>query len=441
MSKDDEYEEFERNMIMGGLAAAAVLGAVWYTSKPPRLPKKCKRDLIGKNIVITGGNSGVGAATAKMLSHRGADILLGCRNIKTGEAVCKEINENSITNGDNDGYGRCIGVEKIDYSDWKTIENFAATTKNSFKDGIDILINNAGAMISKEERDIELSNINSSSSLGVGKPKNVNDTLKEQTIIDRSMVVNHLGWFELTKRLYPLLSSKSNNSNSSNNKSNNNNNNTNNNNNNNDKRIINVGSRLEKRAVFPSSVLDKSMDTSQQESLVLRWMLGDSHNPEKDSKKFSTFKAYSNAKLAMTASTLHLAELERMKNNDNIHVFLVTPGVVHTGLARYLPSWQQWLSYPIRRLLLRTPEQGAESVVHAATAPITPSLDTLETNTNKSVDFIRSGGYYASTKGKGCIEIKSSTMSQEKDAQRLIWNASETLVTWLNDIYDSNRSG
>ena len=53
-------------------------------------------------------------------------------------------------------------------------------------------------------------------------------------------------------------------------------------------------------------------------------------------------------------------------------------------------------------ILLRTPEQGAESVVHAATAPITPSLDTLETNTNKSIDFIRSGGYYASTKGK-CI--------------------------------------
>lgn len=43
------------------------------------------RDLTGKVLVITGGNSGVGKATIEELAHQKCTIIFGARDIKKSE--------------------------------------------------------------------------------------------------------------------------------------------------------------------------------------------------------------------------------------------------------------------------------------------------------------------------------------------------------------------
>ena len=45
------------------------------------------RDMAGKTVVITGGAAGIGAETARVLAHRGARVVIGCRNVAAGQAV------------------------------------------------------------------------------------------------------------------------------------------------------------------------------------------------------------------------------------------------------------------------------------------------------------------------------------------------------------------
>ena len=49
--------------------------------------------LEGKVAVITGGNSGIGRATAALLAEEGAAIVVTGRNTERGEKVAEEINE------------------------------------------------------------------------------------------------------------------------------------------------------------------------------------------------------------------------------------------------------------------------------------------------------------------------------------------------------------
>jgi NAD(P)-dependent dehydrogenase (short-subunit alcohol dehydrogenase family) len=51
------------------------------TSHPPTV------DMRGKVVVVTGGNSGIGYATAKALAVLGAHIILACRSEQRALAV------------------------------------------------------------------------------------------------------------------------------------------------------------------------------------------------------------------------------------------------------------------------------------------------------------------------------------------------------------------
>jgi len=81
-----------------------------------------------KVAVITGGNSGIGYATAKALREAGADVIITGRRKEAVEKAARELNVNSLV---------------ADQSVLPDIEKLAATVKQQFGK-VDILLINAG---------------------------------------------------------------------------------------------------------------------------------------------------------------------------------------------------------------------------------------------------------------------------------------------------------
>lgn len=50
-------------------------------------------ELEGKNIIITGASSGIGAAAARIFAHEGANVVLGARRLRELSTLADEINQ------------------------------------------------------------------------------------------------------------------------------------------------------------------------------------------------------------------------------------------------------------------------------------------------------------------------------------------------------------
>ncbi|MEV6561169.1 oxidoreductase [Nocardia sp. NPDC051756] len=98
----------------------------WDTSAMP--------DQTGRKFIVTGANSGLGAATVRALAAAGAEVVLACRNVAKGEQVAAELGERAV-------------VRKLDLADLASVREFAEAT-----DRADVLINNAGVMALPESR-------------------------------------------------------------------------------------------------------------------------------------------------------------------------------------------------------------------------------------------------------------------------------------------------
>ena len=86
-------------------------------------------DLKNKNILITGGSSGIGKKTAEMLVKKGAKVLITGRSYDKIKTV-----------------KQCLGVQGVSF-DISDVENIAAKTEECVKllgGRVDVLINNAG---------------------------------------------------------------------------------------------------------------------------------------------------------------------------------------------------------------------------------------------------------------------------------------------------------
>ncbi|XP_054152419.1 retinol dehydrogenase 12-like [Oppia nitens] len=105
--------------------------------------KKCKSNkrLDGKVVVITGGNTGIGKETALQLSLRGAKIIIGCRNVQKGEIAVQDIIAKNVLSD--------IRVLYLDLSSLSSVRQFAQTV-TQLVSKLDILINNAGVMMTPE---------------------------------------------------------------------------------------------------------------------------------------------------------------------------------------------------------------------------------------------------------------------------------------------------
>ncbi|MBS0491909.1 MULTISPECIES: oxidoreductase [unclassified Phenylobacterium] len=105
-------------------------------------------DLSGRNVIVTGGASGIGYETAKALAAAGADVMLAVRDRSAGEKAAVAINE-------------AIGADNVVAG---TLDLASLASVGSFVDAwgdqpLDILINNAGVMATpllRTAEDLEL---------------------------------------------------------------------------------------------------------------------------------------------------------------------------------------------------------------------------------------------------------------------------------------------
>ena len=89
----------------------------------------------GKVVVITGASSGLGEATARMLSAQGAAVVLGARRVDRIEALAKELS---------DACGKALALQ-TDVTRAADVQRLVDAAVEKFG-RIDVLVNNAGLM-------------------------------------------------------------------------------------------------------------------------------------------------------------------------------------------------------------------------------------------------------------------------------------------------------
>jgi NAD(P)-dependent dehydrogenase (short-subunit alcohol dehydrogenase family) len=127
-------------------------------------------DLKGKNIIITGGNSGLGFESVKAFAEKEARVILTTRSMERGTAAKNEIIK--------DFPNAKIEVYELDLGNLDSVEKFSSRIHATL-DKLDVLMNNAGIMMSPY--------------------------FKTQDGFEGQMGTNHLGHFALTGRLLPLI--------------------------------------------------------------------------------------------------------------------------------------------------------------------------------------------------------------------------------------------
>ena len=94
-------------------------------------------DLAGRNVVVTGANSGLGFESALALARAGAHVVLACRDEAKGRDAVDRI-RGVVPAAD-------VRLDPLDLADLASVRTFAADF-SSVHDGLDILLNNAGVM-------------------------------------------------------------------------------------------------------------------------------------------------------------------------------------------------------------------------------------------------------------------------------------------------------
>ena len=129
-------------------------------------------EIEGAVVLITGGNTGIGKATAIALARKGARVVFTSRDEARGKVALDEIRKAS---------GRAdVEVLGLDLASLASVRRCAAEFTERF-DRLDVLVNNAGVALTRGLRQV------------------THDGLEMQ------FGVNHVGHFVLTNALLPLI--------------------------------------------------------------------------------------------------------------------------------------------------------------------------------------------------------------------------------------------
>jgi NAD(P)-dependent dehydrogenase (short-subunit alcohol dehydrogenase family) len=93
--------------------------------------------LVGRTMVVTGGNSGIGFEAARVLAQRGARVVLGCRDPAKAEGAVRAIRQESR--------GAAVESIPLDLASLESIRAFVDTF-SARHTTLDVLCNNAGVM-------------------------------------------------------------------------------------------------------------------------------------------------------------------------------------------------------------------------------------------------------------------------------------------------------
>ncbi|XUL93217.1 oxidoreductase [Streptomyces galilaeus] len=121
-------------------------------------------DLTGKVAIVTGGYSGIGLETARVLRAAGAEIVVPARDVERARTALQAVPG--------------AEVEYLDLLDPASIDTFAEKFLASGRP-LHLLVNNAGIMATPPARDARG--------------------------YEAQFAINHLGHFQLTTRLWPAL--------------------------------------------------------------------------------------------------------------------------------------------------------------------------------------------------------------------------------------------
>lgn len=96
-----------------------------------------------------------------------------------------------------------------------------------------------------------------------------------------------------------------------------------------------------------------------------------------DKSSYNKLNAYRLSKLSLVAYSFKLSTLLEFKNSS-VKIFAVDPGNVETEIFRNFPPLCNpilyWLQKPLRLILVKTPSEGAQSVLHALFCPNLKSI-------------------------------------------------------------------
>lgn len=105
-------------------------GSTWNESRIP--------DQVGRTVLVTGANSGLGLRTATVLAGKGARVLLACRSPERGGQALDTVQRAAT--------GDAPQLVALDLADLASVRTAAADVRRITGDRLHVLVNNAGVM-------------------------------------------------------------------------------------------------------------------------------------------------------------------------------------------------------------------------------------------------------------------------------------------------------
>mmetsp|Transcript_26145 Transcript_26145/g.36636 ORF Transcript_26145/g.36636 Transcript_26145/m.36636 type:complete len:341 (-) Transcript_26145:532-1554(-) len=109
------------------------------------LRKERKTNMGGNVVIVTGGNSGLGYQTASDLAHRGATVVLACRDLRKAREAASTIRKSAAK----DNTICRVECAELDLASLASVRTFSEEIKSKFN-SIDALVCNAGVWVPME---------------------------------------------------------------------------------------------------------------------------------------------------------------------------------------------------------------------------------------------------------------------------------------------------